>query len=129
MSIFDSNDPFDSIFREFFEEATPARRYRRETIIHGEEDERVMDLIEDEDRAFFIIELPGYTEEDITISINDRTLSITARKKNVEGIKPYLAQKLAQGLKFRRTLPEGIKTKQWKYTCKHGIVEIIFPKN
>ncbi|MFA4960328.1 MAG: Hsp20 family protein [Candidatus Pacearchaeota archaeon] len=119
------NDPFD-IFREFFGE-TPKRRYKK-NFIKGEEEERVIDLIESGDKAYLIFELPGYEEDDIFVNVSGKTIEIIAKKKDTEEIKEYLSQKFKQGVQYKRVLPEFINTKKFDYTQKNGILEVVFSK-
>ena len=121
------NDPFESIIEEFFGRGRYAGG-RREHIIRGEDDERVIDVIEDENHAYLIFELPGYEEGDVSISVKGKTLEISLSKKNTEGMKEYLAQKLSSGLKYTRTLPEQLNSRDYEYTFKNGILEIKFNK-
>lgn len=109
MSFFD-DDPFDSIVREFFGENNK-RAQRKESFIKGEEDERVIDFIENSDNAYLIIELPGFSEEDIKVVLEGRTLQIKAQKKELDNIKDYLAKKLARGEIYTRSIPQKIEAK------------------
>lgn len=122
-----NDDPFDSIFEEFFGRSRPGFR-KREKFIIGEDEERVIDVIDTGDKAYLIFELPGYNEEDVSIDIRGRTIEISIEKRNVEGIKEYLAQKLSAGLRYARKLPDSINPKNFEYTLKNGILEIKFDK-
>lgn len=122
-----NDDPFDSIFEEFFGGSRPGFR-KREKFIIGEDEERVIDVIDTGDKAYLIFELPGYNEEDVSIDIRGRTIEISIEKRNVEGIKEYLAQKLSAGLRYTRKLPDSINPKNFEYTLKNGILEIKFDK-
>lgn len=126
---FFEDDPFEDIVREFFGQSGPPRgRYKRETIVSGEDEERVIDFIEDDNYAYFIFELPGYTEEDISINMKGNTIELIAKKKDVDGIKEYLAQKLSRGMKYSRSLPAFVDPKKFVYALKNGILEIKFEK-
>ncbi len=124
MGIFD-DDPFQDIMREFFGETQ--RAPRRERIIRGEEEERVIDLTEDDKHIYFIFELPGYIQEDVEVTIQGRSIAIKAQK-SPEGMKDYLTKKLARGVSYTRTLPDFIVTKGFSYTVKNGVVEVTFLK-
>lgn len=125
-----SDDPFDSIFREFFGEHEPKRRrvYREEDVIEGEEEDRVIDFVETEDKIYFVFEMPGYDEKDITIMTKDKKIEINAQKKDTENVLDYLAKKLAKGIKIKKTLPFPVNNKSLKSTCKNGILEVSFDK-
>ena len=124
MSFFD-DDPFESIFEEFF---SPGRRVNRKgQFIRSEEDERVSDFIESGNEIYLVFELPGYNEEYIMIMANKGELEIKVQKKSEE-VQSYLSQKLKQGLVMKRTLPKFVDTKKFSHTMKNGILEIKFKK-
>ncbi|MEK6824308.1 MAG: Hsp20/alpha crystallin family protein [Nanoarchaeota archaeon] len=123
MGFFD--DDINDIFSEFFSQPMRKRTYVRQS---SEEDERVMDFIEADEHVFFIIELPGYEKEDVIIKVEGRIIQIQAKKRALDDAKEYLAEKLAQGLKYKRTLPEGIAVKKYAESMKNGILELIFDK-
>lgn len=121
----DESDPFDSIFQEFFGRG---RGGIKRNFVRGEGEERVIDLLEEGKKIYLIFEVPGYEEEDLQINIKGRVLEITIKKKDTEGIKEYLAQKLSTGIRMSRNLPESINTKDYDYTIKNGVLEIVFNK-
>jgi|SRR3989338_6615481 len=127
MGFFD-DDPFDNIIEEFFGRSRPRTRYKREQFIKGEDEERVIDFIETDEKVYLIFEIPGYIEKDVTVEINGKNIEITAQKKNLENVKDYLAQKLAYGMHYKRALPDYINTKKFTHTIKNGILEITFDK-
>ena len=122
-------DPFDDIIKNFFGQGgLPRSRYSREAISEGEEEQRVIDFIENGKSAYLIFELPGYVEEDLDINAEGNKIEINVGKKDVDGIKEYLAQKLSQGITYTKSLPNFINPKTLKYTLKNGILEIKFDK-
>ena len=128
MSFFDEDDdPFDNIFRDFFGQQVGNRK-RRETIIRGEEEDRVIDFIEDDEKVYLVFELPGFNEKDISVSVNNKQLEIKAKKREVENIQEYLMQKLHQGLMIQKTLPNFINSKKFSHTMRNGILEVAFSK-
>jgi HSP20 family molecular chaperone IbpA len=130
MSPFDddifNNDPFESIVREFFGE-TPKRKYEKR-FEQGEEEERVIDFIEGDGKAYFIFELPGYTEDDVFVNVSGKIIEIVAKKKNTAETKEYLSQKLKNGIRYKRTLPDFVNPKKFNYTQKNGILEVLFDR-
>jgi len=129
MGFFEDNDPFENIVREFFGgETSRIREDNYEEIIGGEREERVIDFIQDENYIYFIFELPGYNEKDISISIKGRELEIIVKKRSVGEVQNYLMQKLNDGLFIKKNLPNFIKTKNFKHTIKNGVLEIVFIK-
>ncbi len=126
MDFFD--DPFDSIIREFFGEPS-FRKARKEDFIIGEEEDRTIDFIEDDNKIYLIFELPGFEEKDISVAIKGRKLEIVAKKVDKEGIPNYLHQKLKRGFVIQKTLPARANTKKMSYTVNNGVLEITFEKH
>lgn len=125
MGFFD-DDPFESILGEFF--GTPRRTTRREAFIRGEEEERVIDFIETDDNVYLIFELQGFDEKDVAVVVGGKSIEITAQKRNLEGVKDYLSQKLSKGVHYKRTLPDFINPKKFTHSLRNGILEIVFEK-
>ena len=129
MGFFEDNDSFESIVRDLLGGRTSRiGRDNYEEIIESEKEERVIDFIQDENYIYLIFELPGYDEKDISISIKSRELEIIAKKRKMGEVQNYLIQKLNNGLFIKKNLPNFIKTKNFKYTIKNGVLEIIFVK-
>ena len=124
----DEEDPFDSLVREFFGKPSRGMRQRRSRFIEGEDEERVIDVVDVDDKIYLIFEMPGYSEDDIEVSVSNKIIQIAAKKHDTEEIKEYLAQKLSKGIQFKRALPDYINTKTFKHTLRHGILEICFSK-
>lgn len=49
-----------------------------------------MDVIDDDDKYVIEIELPGFTKEDIKISLNDNKLTVTAEKEEIKEERKYV---------------------------------------
>lgn len=129
MSFFDDNDdPFDSIVREFFGGSPMRRGGRREQFIRGEDEDRTIDFIEDDDYVYLIFELLGFNEKDVSVIIKGKELEITAQKSNEENMQEYFNQKLRQGLVLKKQLPNFVSLKNFSHTMRNGILEIIFTK-
>jgi len=124
MSFFDE-DPFEDIMNEFFRES-PLRRERQ--FISGEDEDRIIDFIEDEERVYLIFELPGFNQKDISVNVVGRDLEVSAKKSNNEVIQDYLNQKLKQGILIQKKLPYIINTSSINYHTRNGVLEIIFNK-
>ena len=130
MSFFDDeNDPFDDIIREFFGGSPIRRSRKREQFISGEDEDRTIDFVEDENYVYLIFELPGFNEKDISVIVKGKELEITAHKSNGENIPDYLHQKLRQGLHVKKRLPNFVSSKKFKKSMRNGILEIKFIKN
>jgi len=124
----DNNDPFEDIIRNFIG-GSPMRRARKEQFIRGEEDDRNIDFVEDEDYVYLVFELPGYNEKDISVFVEGNRLEITAQKSDGENVQDYLGQKLRQGLHVKKKLPDIVNPKNFSKTMRNGVLEIIFSKS
>ena len=129
MNFFGDDDPFDSIVREFFGGSSINGSRKREKFIRGEDEDRNIDFVEDEDYTYLVFELPGFNEKDISVTVKGRELEINAIKSNNENMQDYLHQKLKQGLFLKKQLPNFINTKNFSHTMRNGILEIIFIKS
>lgn len=124
-----NNDPFEEIVREFFG-GNQRRIGRSQDFIQGEEDERNIDFIEDNDYLYLIFELFGYNEKNIVVNVKGQELEIIARKNSndVEKVQDYLTKKLGNGIAIKKTLPKFVNLKNFKHTIRNGILEVIFSK-
>ncbi len=101
-----NNDPFEDIVNQFFGNTGRVRRSRVKRIT--EEEEQNTQFIEDEDFVYLIIELPGYSEKDINVSVNEDRINISARAKQIVA-QDYLAQKQKEGINIEQIAPEKMK--------------------
>jgi len=122
----DEDDPFEDIVRNFFTDKT--RGSRQQKVITGEDDERVIDLVESKDKFFLVFEVPGYTKEDIEISVRGNKIQIITKKKNLENVQDYLKRKLGIKTSLVRTLPDSVNNKKFDYQVNNGILEVMFKK-
>lgn len=127
------NSPFDDIVREFF--GGPVKRIRRSNISQesgefdeSEEENRKTDNIDLGEKIALIFELPGYEERDLKIEVKDRTLHIEVKKKAECRMQDYLSKKLCHGEIIKKIIQPYIDIKNFKYSFKNGILEVIFNK-
>lgn len=76
-------------------------------------------------------ELPGLTEKDVNVSIEDNVLSISGEKKEEkdEKKKNYHLYERSYGSFSRSfTLPENVDADKISATVKNGVLEILIPK-
>ncbi len=73
-------------------------------------------------------DLPGVTLEDVDITLEDHTLTVSGVRKGVAEEAPHLLLELPYG-EFRRavTVPEGSEVDSIKATYKNGVLEIVLP--
>lgn len=132
MAFFGDNDPFDEIVREFLgrdvSQGGGARQQPRESFIRGEKEERNIDYVEDENHVYLIFEIPGFSEEDVSVNLSGREIEINTTKPDDAKMQDYLAGKLRKGMQIRKTLPNHIKTKNFQQTIKNGVLELTFKK-
>jgi HSP20 family protein len=92
----------------------------------------VVDIYEDENSITVKAELPGISEKDIEISVDDSTLTIKGERKTEEEFKKenYHRIERAYGT-FQRvlTLPASVNTEKVEAVYKSGILEIKCPKH
>lgn len=86
----------------------------------------------DEDKAFRVtVELPGMTDKDVAVTVDDRTLTIRGEKKEEKEKKEkdVFRRERAYG-SFRRTidLPAGVDAAKIEAKFKDGVLTIDLPK-
>ena len=118
------NRTFDSMLNSFFEEMnTPSQR---SNVWRPAMD--VQDLEKSYELSF---SLPGFEKDNITISVKNNTLTLSAKKAEVkedEGVK-YMAREIARGSYERDIeLPENVNTDKISAEYKSGILTLSVPK-
>jgi HSP20 family protein len=90
-----------------------------------------VDILESKDAYLIRAELPGMKKEDVTLEVNDGTLTLSGERK---------AESLSNGVEVHRTervngkfsrsfyLPQTVKQDGIKATYRDGILEIHVPK-
>jgi HSP20 family protein len=88
-----------------------------------------LDLYQDNDNVTAIIELPGMRKEDIEISLQDGTLSISGERKEESDKTDSTRTERFFG-KFRRSvaLPVQVDSNKVTATYKDGILTVTLPK-
>src|SRR3954454_622398 len=92
---------------------------------------RAMDLVETTDRFVLRADLPGLSESDVNIEVEDRVLTISGeRKSEHETTKEgYHRVERAFGTFSRSlTLPEGIDAESVEASFDRGVLEVRIPK-
>jgi len=86
----------------------------------------VVDIAENDHGFLLKIELPGVREDDVTVKLENRTLTVTGERRPElgEGVR-YLLMERAQG-KFARVfqLAEGVDPESVEARFKSGVLEI-----
>jgi HSP20 family protein len=110
---------WDRIFERFFDEPyygakTPA-----------------VDIHEDEKGYRMEVELPGLTEKDIELKVENNVLSISTKKEEAkEEKKKDYVRKERRSYSFSRcfTLPDNVKAEKIDASFKNGLLNISIPK-
>jgi HSP20 family protein len=90
-----------------------------------------MDLVEADEHFVLTADLPGLTENDVSIEVDDRVLTVSGeRKANHETTKDgYHRVERAFGTFSRSlTLPKGVNAEAVEANFENGVLEIRIPK-
>jgi HSP20 family protein len=111
---------FDRLFSTLFDRNQAAQRWVP-----------AMDLVEHEDHFLLRADLPGLTEDDVSIELNDGSLTVSGERKAEHDQRERGFYRLERQYgKFSRTLtlPDGIDGEQIKASFKNGVLEVQIPK-
>jgi HSP20 family protein len=90
-----------------------------------------MDLVETDDHFVLKADLPGLTDEDVKIDVEDDVLTISGERKSEHEDKRegYVRVERSYGA-FRRslTLPEGVEPEAVTASFDRGVLEVRIPK-
>jgi HSP20 family protein len=90
-----------------------------------------MDLVETDDHFVLKADLPGLTEQDVHIDVEDDVLTVSGERKSEHEDKRegYVRVERSYGA-FRRslTLPEGVEAEAVTASFDRGVLEIRIPK-
>jgi HSP20 family protein len=113
------------LFNSFFDTPTPGNSgaYRRWI--------PAMDLVETEGEFVLRADLPGLSEEDVNIELEDNVLTVSGERKSEhedrkEGF--YRVERSYGSFRRSLTLPEGIEPDAVKATFDRGVLEVRVPK-
>jgi HSP20 family protein len=90
-----------------------------------------MDLVETNDDFVLRADLPGLSEEDVNIELEDNVLTISGQRKaeHEERKEGYYRVERASGSFSRSlTLPEGVDPERVKASFDRGVLEVKIPK-
>ena len=90
-----------------------------------------MDVVETDDHFVLKADLPGLTEEDVNIDVDDNVLTVSGERKaqHEDKREGYVRVERSYG-SFRRslTLPEGVDADAVTASFARGVLEISIPK-
>ncbi|HEX8975156.1 MAG TPA: Hsp20/alpha crystallin family protein [Solirubrobacteraceae bacterium] len=90
-----------------------------------------MDITEAEGEYVLKADLPGLTEKDVNIEVQDNVLTLSGERRFEHADRQGGYRRLERGFgTFRRTLtlPEGVDAEAVKASFDHGVLEIRIPK-
>ena len=90
-----------------------------------------MDLIEENDEYVLHADLPGLSEKDVKIELEDNVLSISGtRKSEQENRKDgyYRVERATGSFSRSLTLPEGVDPESIRAQFENGVLEVRIPK-
>ncbi|HET8977134.1 MAG TPA: Hsp20/alpha crystallin family protein [Solirubrobacteraceae bacterium] len=113
------------LFNSFFDTPSPANGQALRRWVPA------MDLVETETHFVLRADLPGMSEADVNIELEDNVLTISGERKleHEERRAGYYRVERSSGA-FRRslTLPEGVDASAVKATFDRGVLEVSIPK-
>jgi HSP20 family protein len=90
-----------------------------------------MDLVETDEHFVLKADLPGLTESDVNIEVEDNVLTVSGERKaeHEDKREGYVRVERAYGA-FRRslTLPEGVEPETVTASFENGVLEVRIPK-
>jgi HSP20 family protein len=126
MALLVKPEPFSSeinrLFDTLFEPANVKRSQRWAP---------AMDLVEAEDQFVLKADLPGLSEDDVKIEVQDNVLTVSGERKTEHERKERGFYRLERSFgRFSRslTLPEGVNAEGIKASFDKGVLEVSIPK-
>jgi HSP20 family protein len=124
MALLMKPEPFareiDRVFDAFFGQTDQARRWVPP-----------MDLVEAEDHFVLKADLPGLTEEDVNIEVQDGTLAISGERKAEHEAHErgwYRIERSFGSFNRSLTLPDGVDPDGIDASFSHGVLQVRIPK-
>jgi HSP20 family protein len=117
--------PVHRLFNSFFDTPTaaPAGTLRRWT--------PAIDVVETESEYVLRADLPGLTEQDVNVELENDVLTVSGERKSEQEERKagYYRIERSSG-SFRRALrlPEGVDPEAIKASFEHGVLEVRIPK-
>src|SRR5215216_5924213 len=90
-----------------------------------------MDLVETDDHFVLRADLPGVSEDDVKVELEDNVLTISGERRHEEEVKKggYYRIERASGTFARQlTLPEGVDAAAVQASFDKGVLEVRIPK-
>jgi HSP20 family protein len=124
MALLMKPEPFsreiDRVFDAFFGQTETGRRWVP-----------AVDLVEAEDHFVLKADLPGLTESDVNIEVQDGTLTISGERKAEHERDErgwYRIERSFGSFSRSLTLPDGVDADRIAASFEHGVLEVRIPK-
>ena len=94
--------------------------------------EPTVDVYDDKDKLTVKAELPGMKKEDITVSLDGNTLTISGERKHEEEKKDketYRSERYFGRFQRSITLPQSVDAKGIQASYKDGVLTVTLPKS
>jgi len=91
-----------------------------------------LDVFEEKDNYVVKVELPGVNKDDVKLSLEKGTLTITGERKvetKSESAELYHSERLHGRFQRSINLPESIAADKVTAQCKDGVLTVTLPKN
>ena len=114
----------DRIFGNVFEAPVPRATTLRRWI-------PATDVVEDGDAYVLRADLPGLSEDDVSIEVEDRVLTISGERKSEREERKggyYRVERASGAFSRSLTLPEGVDAEAVSASFDRGVLEIRIPK-
>ncbi len=112
------------LFNTFFDTPTPAPNTLRRWI-------PPMDLVETDGEFVLRADLPGLSEGDVNIELEDNVLTVSGERKSEHEERKeghYRIERSSGSFRRSLTLPEGVDPESVKATFDRGVLEVRVPK-
>jgi HSP20 family protein len=126
MTTLNATHPFDNIVDLFFNErkTTPVTKPIKTAAMNAQTNDKELILN---------FELPGFSKDEISINLEERSLTVTAKKQKPEDKTEFKTSWLrkeicSNGYKRTVTIPENIDAKNIHAKCENGILTLTLPK-
>ncbi len=90
-----------------------------------------VDVFEDKDQVRIVLEIPGVNPEDVKISLEQNTLTISGEKKQLTEEKTERVHRYERtygSFSRRFTLPSTVEAEKVTAKAEHGVLSIVIPK-
>src|SRR5215217_3008325 len=121
MALLMKPEPFtreiDRVFDAFFGQTDQGRRWVPP-----------MDLVEAEDHFVLKADLPGLTDGDVNIEVQDGSLTISGQREAEHEHGWYRIERAFGSFNRSLTLPDGVDPDRIEASFSHGVLEVRIPK-